>query len=103
MIALLRSSHGRLICSFRRQDFDFSRHRVGDKAFVVSLIVQPIEIRLRRLLGPAENNIRVQFYACNGELAAGVLFKAPDGIIFIAVDDETPVRRQREKRQHVAA
>ena len=52
------------------------------------LILQPIEIRLRRLLGPAENNIRVQLYARDGELAAGVLFKVPDGIVFIAVDDK---------------
>ena len=45
----------------------------------------------------------MQFDACDGELAVRVPFNAPDGVVFVAVDNEPPVRRQREKRQHVAA
>ncbi len=88
---------------FRRHDADFSCHRVSDKALVVRLIVQPVEVCLRRLLGAAVGNIRVQFDTRDGELAVGVLFKLPDCVVLVAVDDKTPVRRQREKRQHMAA
>src|SRR4029077_21063084 len=37
------------------------------------------------------------------ELAVGVFFNVPYCVVFIAVDDKTLVRGQREKRQHVAA
>jgi hypothetical protein len=39
----------------------------------------------------------------NGELAVNILFKAPDGVVFVVVNNEPLVRRYREKRQHVAA
>jgi hypothetical protein len=65
--------------------------------------MQPIEVRLRRLLGTTVGNIWMQFDMGDGELAVGIFFKVPDCVVFIAVDDKTLVRGQREKRQHVAA
>jgi hypothetical protein len=51
--------------------------------------MQPIEVRLRRLLGTAVGNIWMQFDMGDGELAVGIFFKVPDCVVFIAVDDKT--------------
>jgi hypothetical protein len=66
------------------------------------LIVQPIQIRLRRLFFPSEYDLWAQFDMGNGELAVRVLFQAPDGVIFIIIDDKTFIGRHGEKSQHMA-
>src|SRR4030081_2794776 len=65
--------------------------------------MKPVEVRRRRLLGTAIGNIWMQIDTGDGELAVGVFFNVPYCVVFIAVDDKTLVRGQREKRQHVAA
>src|SRR6202022_5133349 len=77
--------------------------RIGNKAFAVGLVMQPVEVRRRRLLGTAIGNIWMQIDTGDGELAVGVFFNVPYCVVFIDVDEKTLVRGQREKRQHVAA
>ena len=45
----------------------------------------------------------MQLDARHGEFAVGVFLDVADRAVFIAVDDETFVGGEREKRQHVAA
>src|SRR5262249_32980441 len=85
------------------RDSDLGRHRVRDETFPVRLIVQPIEIGLRRLLVSAEKNSRAQFDARYGELPLRVLLNTTGRVVLIAINDEAFVRRQREKGEHVTA
>ena len=60
--------------------------------------------QISEALSHAEEAVRL---APNSEMAhrnlGGVFFKMADRAVLVAVDDKALVRRQREKRQHVAA
>ena len=47
---------------------DFSRHRIGDEALALRLVMQPVEISLPRLPGAAVYDLRRQFHTGVGNL-----------------------------------
>ena len=81
----------------------FRGDRIGDETLAVRLVVQPVEVGLRRSLRAAENNLRMQIDARYRKLAVGVFLEMSDRIVRVVIDHEFLARCEREKSQHVAA
>src|SRR5437773_7270630 len=101
MVSCLMPLPPKLLCkSLARLDDHLGAHRIRDKAFLVGLVVQLGEHRLRRRRG--------EFYggpqgdARHRHAAFGILLEHALGVVDVAVDDQLPPRGEAHEPEDVA-
>src|SRR5688572_11454845 len=74
-----------------------SGHRVRDEALLVRLVVQPVQVGVRRLLRPAERDLRMQLHARDRQLALSVFLEMTHRGVLVALEDKALVRGERQE------
>lgn len=81
----------------------FGFYRTSEEALYVGFVVQLVDVFGGWLLVAGENDLWFHYHPGKPWLAVISLLEMTDGIVFVAVDDETAHGGDREKGEHVAA